>query len=89
MKISLLVAAILLICSCDMRETQIHEWRGEDRNGIYPDTDLLDEWPEDGPAELWYIDGIGNGNGSPVIFKGSILFMVSKSHQTTFLPPGY
>ena len=33
--------------------------------GIYPDTGLLEKWPQNGPRELWAVDGLGRGFGSP------------------------
>jgi outer membrane protein assembly factor BamB len=33
--------------------------------GIYPDTKLLKEWPEEGPREIWTIENLGRGYGSP------------------------
>ena len=56
-----------LLWSCSEKNPEIDEWRGQGRSGKYPDTDLLEEWPEGGPSELWFLDGIGNGFGSPVI----------------------
>jgi len=35
------------------------QWRGPDRDGIFPDTMLLKEWPEEGPAVLFVTEGIG------------------------------
>lgn len=55
----------LLILSCSTPQAEIYEWRGTDRLGIYPDTNLLQEWPEEGPGELWTLEGLGRGYGSP------------------------
>jgi len=56
---------LLLLLSCSTSRTDLSEWRGTDRMGIYPDKDLLKEWPEEGPEELWTIDSLGRGFGSP------------------------
>lgn len=67
MKSHLLLLLLLpLLYSCETKEPHIYEWRGEGRRGIYPDQNLLTEWPENGPVERWSLDGIGNGYGSPV-----------------------
>ncbi len=63
---------LLLLVSCSPEKPNIVEWRGEDRNGRYHENNLLKEWPEEGPAELWFLDGIGSGYGSPVIEDGLI-----------------
>jgi outer membrane protein assembly factor BamB len=43
------------------------QWRGPERNGIYPETGLVKTWPAEGPAMLWNTEIIGNGYGSPTI----------------------
>lgn len=45
---------------------KIHEWRGPGRTGIYPDKNLLKEWPAGGPVEILKVENIGNGFVSPV-----------------------
>lgn len=44
---------------------QNDQFRGSDRNGIYPDTELSDQWPEQGPELIASLEGIGDGYGSP------------------------
>jgi len=36
-------------------------WAGSRQDGVYPDTGLLQEWPENGPVLLWQVDDIGTG----------------------------
>lgn len=55
----------ILLLSCSSPEPEISQWRGKNRSGIYPDTALLKQWPGDGPAELWTVDSLGRGFGSP------------------------
>jgi len=43
------------------------QWRGPRRDGISPETGLLQSWPVDGPSLLWKIDGLGLGWSSPII----------------------
>ena len=59
------LSLFLLLLSCSSSQPEISEWRGSDRSGIYPDTELLTEWPEEGPEEIWTIDSLGRGYGSP------------------------
>jgi outer membrane protein assembly factor BamB len=42
------------------------QWRGPNRDGIYPDSMLLKEWPEEGPEVLFATDKIGRGFSSAV-----------------------
>ena len=55
----------LLLLSCSSSQPELYEWRGTERMGIYPGAELLQEWPEEGPEELWTIEGLGRGYGSP------------------------
>lgn len=67
-KTLLLIAIIALIYSCNStteQEPKVYDWRGEGRLGIYPDTELLKVWPEEGPELLWENNEIGFGYGSP------------------------
>jgi outer membrane protein assembly factor BamB len=40
------------------------QWRGPNRNGIYPEKNLIKKWPADGPKLLWKAEGIGEGFSS-------------------------
>ena len=43
------------------------QWRGPNRDGIYPETGLLRIWPEAGPQLLWHYDELGPGHASAAI----------------------
>lgn len=43
------------------------QWRGDNRDGHYPDKDLLTQWPESGPELLWVYEGIGDGHSSAAV----------------------
>lgn len=58
----------------------IVQWRGPNRDGIYPEKNLLKSWPETGPKLLWMTDQLGNGYGSPVI-SGDKLFINGEINQ--------
>ncbi len=60
-----------IFVSCVSENGTLYQWRGEGRKGIFPDTGLLKEWPEEGPEELWSIEGLGNGFGSPTFTEDS------------------
>lgn len=68
MTIIISLLANLLITGTSLSQPKISEWRGPDRNGIYPEKNLLKVWPAEGPAEIMNIEGVGNGYGSPVFF---------------------
>jgi len=37
------------------------QFRGPSRDGTSPETGLLKQWPQEGPKELWSVDGLGVG----------------------------
>ena len=63
--VSILFALVLLLTSSS-ETSKLYEWRGPGREGIYHESNLLKEWPAEGPKELWAISNIGNGFVSPV-----------------------
>jgi outer membrane protein assembly factor BamB len=42
-------------------------FRGPERTGVAPDTDLLETWPATGPRLVWEAAGAGRGYASPAI----------------------
>jgi outer membrane protein assembly factor BamB len=52
------------IISADTMSGQFSQWRGPQRNGIYPAKGLLKVWPEKGPEMLWSYEGLGAGHGN-------------------------
>ena len=48
------------------------QWRGENRNGMYNETGLLNVWPAGGPQLLWMFEGIGEGYTSAAIANGKV-----------------
>jgi len=56
----------LLILLSGLATAQL-QWRGPNRDGIYPETNLLKQWPAEGPKMLWSFEGLGIGQGSVVI----------------------
>lgn len=76
---------ILTIISCFLIATQIAQsqnaqWRGPNRDGLYPEKNLLKSWPETGPELLWTSEEIGIGYSSPVI-AGNKLFINGEINQ--------
>lgn len=65
-------------------KTEIAQWRGIDRTGIYNETNLLNTWPEDGPELLWAYEGIGKGYAAPSVLKDKI-FVNGEQDSSSFL----
>jgi outer membrane protein assembly factor BamB len=67
----IILAVFMAFCSCN-NKSEFSQWRGENRNGIFNETNLLTSWPNEGPALLWEFEGVGNGYGSPAITSDRI-----------------
>ena len=48
------------------------QWRGLERNGISPETGLLDTWPKGGPPQIWKTQGLGDGYAALAISHGRL-----------------
>ena len=48
------------------------QWRGPNRDGIYPETNLLKQWPAEGPKMLWSFQELGTGQGSVAVSKEKV-----------------
>ncbi len=48
------------------------QWRGLERNGISPETGLLDAWPNGGPPQIWKTQGLGQGYAAFAIAQGRL-----------------
>jgi hypothetical protein len=45
-----------MIHGCQSPPDEVFQWRGENRNGIYNEEGLKDQWPEGGPELLWVFE---------------------------------
>ena len=64
-------AAVLFI-GCSSKKQEISQWRGPNRDGIYNETGLLKEWPEEGPEMLWSYEGLGYGHSSVAVANNNV-----------------
>lgn len=56
----------------------VPQWRGVNRDGVYPDKGLLKQWPEAGPQLLWKAEKLGKGMASVSISDGKIFTTASR-----------
>ena len=84
MRSLILALPLLLIVVACTRQPEIAQWRGPNRDGIYPGSGLLRQWPKEGPQLLWSSDQIGNGYGSPVVTHDA-LFVTGAIDSTAYL----
>jgi outer membrane protein assembly factor BamB len=62
-----------------------YQWRGPNRDGIASETQLLDQWPEDGPAIAYRTKGLGSGMASVAIHGGLVTTIGNIDGQTTLV----
>lgn len=84
MKSLLFLIWALFYCLPFSESDGIAQWRGPERNGVYPEKNLLKFWPETGPEMLWNVDGIGNGYASASVSDG-IVYVTGKKDSIEYL----
>lgn len=64
---------------------EISQWRGPNRDGIYPETGLLRKWSEAGPTLLWQYNALGEGfTSAAVTSKGVYITGMINNKGTIF-----
>ena len=61
------LACFIIFTSAGIQAQDTAQFRGLNRDGVYPEKNLLASWPEGGPAQLWINNEIGNGFGPPAV----------------------
>ena len=64
--------SLLVLFSISAFSQTYSNWRGSNRDGHYPDKELLKEWAENGPEIMWHNDDLGEGYSSPVFYNEKI-----------------
>lgn len=62
----LLIITIVFLIGCE-QQTEKSDWRGSSRDGIYQVSNLLKEWPEEGPKLVWSYEGLGFGHSAVAV----------------------
>ena len=60
------------IFAVGQQKTEISDWRGPNRDGIFPEKNLLKQWPENGPEMLWSFEGLGFGHSSVAVANNKV-----------------
>lgn len=63
---------------------EIAQWRGPDRNGVFPESGLLKSWPQAGPDLLWSAEGLGDGYAS-VTVKNGLIYVTGRDGTEEYL----
>ncbi len=94
----LLTLITLLNITLTANSQPVSQWRGPNRDGIFPDKNLLKIWPENGPGLQWVNDSIGEGYGSVSAYNDTIfvngrvdeisyVFAISKEGEVLWKAP--
>lgn len=75
---------ILILLTEQLKGQEVAQWRGPERNGIYPDKGLLDEWPDKGPELLWSMEGIGKGFAGVSVIN-DVIYTTGKKDSIEYL----
>lgn len=75
----MLLLSVAMSASAQMAKSG---WRGPQRDGIYPETGLLKQWPAEGPQQLWLTLDVGKGYSSPVVV-GDRLYVTGMNEDQT------
>jgi outer membrane protein assembly factor BamB len=68
---AMVIISIAIFTQCNTKQ-EIAQWRGPERNGIYPDKNLLTQWPDSGPKLLWRYDKLGVGYASAAVTSSKV-----------------
>ena len=82
-KVFTLVYFILFISAGLMAQT-IAQFRGLNRDGVFPEKNLITSWPAEGPALLWSNNEVGNGYGPPAITSDRV-YITGETDSTAWL----
>ncbi|MFW6289572.1 MAG: PQQ-binding-like beta-propeller repeat protein [Mariniphaga sp.] len=63
---------------------QLVQWRGPARDGIFTASDLLTEWPENGPEQILEVEKIGKGWSSPIL-AGDMIYVTGMIDTLDYL----
>lgn len=58
------------------------QWNGPNRDGLSAETGLLKSWPQDGPPQIWQIQGCGKGYSGPAIVDDYLYTLGSVDGKT-------
>jgi outer membrane protein assembly factor BamB len=84
MKRALLTFILIIFITGAAFSQGYDQWRGPERDGIYPEQGLLKEWPKEGPALLWKAENLGKGFSSAVS-DGRMVYVSGMKDSTDYL----
>jgi len=80
-----LVLASVIVMAAVTHAANWPQWRGPQRDGISPETGLLERWPAEGPPLVWQLSNLGGGYSTPAIVAGRLYILGSKDLNNEFV----
>jgi outer membrane protein assembly factor BamB len=79
---------LFFLISIPLFSQNMVEFRGENRSGLFNETGLLKQWPENGPELFLKIEGVGKGYSQP-IFANEKIFISGIKEDTIDILSAY
>lgn len=80
---------LLAVCAClastSSKADAWGQWRGPQRNGVSVEKGLLQEWPKEGPRQLWQVSHAGSGYGAPAVVGDRIYVLGNEGLENEFV----
>ena len=79
--VGILIIILLIYATGYSQEAQ---WRGPNRDGRFPEINLLKKWPQPGPTMILKVANLGAGFSSPIFYNG-IIYITGKKEDLDYL----
>ncbi|OYP29517.1 PQQ-binding-like beta-propeller repeat protein [Rhodopirellula sp. MGV] len=77
-----LVLALVFACTAKFAVAEDWpQWHGPNRDAMSKETGLLQQWPSDGPALAWKVEGIGTGYSAPSVVAGKMFGLSNRGED--------
>lgn len=82
---SALLFALNSIYTLNLDAADWPQWRGPQRDGISAETNLLREWPKNGPKLMWKLTDLGSGYSAPAVVKDRFYLLSNEGMENEFV----
>ena len=81
----LMMTGVFLFASALLSASDWPQWRGPQRDGVSKETGLLQEWPKEGPKQLWQVKDIGYGFSTPSVVGDRLYLLGNKGADNEYV----
>ncbi len=81
----LMMTGVFLFASALLSASDWPQWRGPQRDGVSKETGLLQEWPKEGPKQLWQVKDIGYGFSTPSVVGDRLYLLSNKGADNEYV----